>query len=464
MAVRLADAVVNITTDDKQLTSGLAAAETRLSKLGSVATGALMGVGFAAYNALGSAVRGFADTVVASIGAATDLNETLSKSEAIFGDSAAAINEWSMTAATQLGQSRQTALDAAATFAMFGKSAGLAGDDLTGFSTELVTLATDLASFNNTDPAQAIQALGAALRGESEPIRSYQVLLDDATLKARALAEGIWTGEGALTQQQRVLATYQEILAQTTVQQGDFVKTSDGLAGQQKILSAQWEDMTATIGQALLPVITPLITALNGLAQTYMPAISDYITGTLIPAIEALGARFGAWWESSGRPFVAAFDRVWADLAFEERTDDILEQLGRISAWFGTGGDGDQAITWFARMGAGATAFADAFYNQVQRVLGIIELLGQAMQALQSGNWQGAMGITGLASQLASGFGPSAFLGDFMGSYQETMAQLRAGMGSTSNITINVSGQGDPHSSAQAVRDALLAALYASGN
>ena len=38
--------------------------------------------------------------------------------------------------------------------------------------------------------------------------------------------------------------------------QGDFAKTSDSLANQQRILKAQYENATAAIGQRLLPVLS----------------------------------------------------------------------------------------------------------------------------------------------------------------------------------------------------------------
>ena len=88
-----------------------------------------------------------------------------------------------------------------------------------------------MASFKNTSPEEAITAIGAALRGESEPIRRYGVLLDEATLKHRALALGIIsTTDQALTPQQKVLAATAEIYRQTGDIQGDFTRTSEGLA------------------------------------------------------------------------------------------------------------------------------------------------------------------------------------------------------------------------------------------
>lgn len=216
----------------------------------------------------GMAVKFFATQAAESVKLASDMNETVSKSNVIFGDGAGAIAEFAETASYSLGQTKKQAIDAAATFATFGKGAGLAGDDLVDFSTTLVGLSADLASFSNTSPEEAITAIGAALRGESEPIRRYGVLLDDATLKQKAMEMGlISTTKNALTPQQKALASYQVILAQTTDAQGDFARTSDGLANQQKILTAQIEDLKTEIGEGLLPATIEATSALNDLLK-----------------------------------------------------------------------------------------------------------------------------------------------------------------------------------------------------
>ena len=205
-----------------------------------------------------------------AVAAASDLAETTSKVNVIFGQAAKTIETFGASAAQSLGQTRTQAMNAAATFGVFGKSAGLAGEDLADFSTEFVTLASDLASFNNTSVDQAITALGAALRGESEPIRAYGVLLNDATLKAQAMKMGIYDGSGALTAQQKVLAAHQVILNQTRDAQGDFERTSNGLANQQRILTARLEEAKIVLGTALLPVVLEVLRVFN---ERFLPII-----------------------------------------------------------------------------------------------------------------------------------------------------------------------------------------------
>jgi len=195
-----------------------------------------------------------------AIGSASDLQETISKSSVVLGSAAGSVQEWSKTSATSLGQSRQQALDAATSFAAFGKSAGLTGKDLGKFSTDMVTLTSDMASFSNTSPEEAIEAVGAALRGETEPIRKYNVLLDDATLRNEALTLGlIKNTKTALTPQQKVLAAQSQILKQTKDAQGDFGRTAENAANRQKILTARISDAKAKIGSGLLPAYNSLL-------------------------------------------------------------------------------------------------------------------------------------------------------------------------------------------------------------
>jgi hypothetical protein len=197
-----------------------------------------------------------------AVKSASDLSEEISKSNVIFGKSAKAIQAFSENADTALGLSQKEALNAASTFATLGKSAGLTGADLTKFSQKSVTLAADLGSFYNTSPEDAIQAIGSALRGEAEPIRRYGILLSAAELDQAAFNYETRTGvtlerdkKNQLTESSKVMARYQSIIDQSADAQGDFARTSDGLAGQQKILKASLENTRAELGIKLLPIM-----------------------------------------------------------------------------------------------------------------------------------------------------------------------------------------------------------------
>lgn len=342
----------------------------------------------------------------AAVSAASDMAESQSKVGVIFGDSADKIRDWSKTSSTAMGMSQRDALDSASTFATFGKAADLAGNNLVGFSTDLSELASDLASFHNTSPEDAVLAIGAALRGESEPIRRYGVLLNDATLKARAMELGIYNGTGALTAQQRVLAAQAEILAQTGDAQGDFARTSSGLANQARILAAQWEDMQAQLGQALLPVMLQVVSVvstlfgwynnLNSQQQTLIATVmllagALYVGLAAFNAVSVAVARMGLTMEAA-MPWLLGIGAVIAGVTIalgflgdgsveaKKRADDFYKSVAIGIATIDRQRDSYNDATEAAK------AYADAAYAEAEKklrdsVLGNKELVA-AMQQL----------------------------------------------------------------------------------
>jgi hypothetical protein len=310
---------------------GLARATRQFKELETNGEKALFAVKKAALPAT-LALGGLAVGAFKAVEAGSDLAESQAKVSQIFGQSATAIEQFANTASTKFGQSRQDVLNAAGVFGTFGKAAGLAGNDLAQFSNNFTGLASDLASFNNTTPQEAVEAIGAALRGESEPLRKYGVLLDDATLRAEALKLGIYDGNGALTAQQKILAAQSAIYKQTKDAQGDFARTSGGLANQQRILKAEMANFATTIGQALLPIIqallpvlgqfaswvgenTPLVigigAAIGGIALAVWSANAAITAWNVLTKVTAalnaiLGTSFSALWVATGVGIIVA--------------------------------------------------------------------------------------------------------------------------------------------------------------
>jgi hypothetical protein len=163
-----------------------------------------------------------------------------------------------------------------------------------------------LPSFNNTSPEDAIQAIGAALRGEAEPIRRYGILLNDATLKNEALALGlIKTTKEALSPANKVLAAQAAIYKQTSDAQGDFGKTSDGLANSQRILAANIEDVKITLGESLLPIALKFS---NFLKTNLVPAIKGLVDGLTGQTKKAVVPSLGMFQEKTEDAENAGYD------------------------------------------------------------------------------------------------------------------------------------------------------------
>lgn len=222
------------------------------------AKGFAIGAGFTAatkgLELVGDAAGMAADFIGDSINAARDLHETLSKSTVVFGDYAGQIETWGETAAEAMGLSKQEAIEAAATFGGLFQEVGQSRADAVEMSQTLVQLAGDLASFNNIDPSEALQKLRSGLAGEAEPLRSMNVFLNEAAVKAKAMEMGLGDAHGALTDGEKILARYKLIMEQTTVAQGDYARTADGLANSQRTANKKLIDAQAQLGESFEPI------------------------------------------------------------------------------------------------------------------------------------------------------------------------------------------------------------------
>ncbi len=277
-----------------------------------------------------------------AIVAGSDLAESLSKVEGVFGESAGTIEAWSKTTTDAFGIAQADALEAAGTLGNLFTSLKLPQQEASKMSRKMVELSGDLASFNNVKPEEALDALRAGLVGETEPLKRFGVNMNAATLKAQAMEMGLVKNvknlsairvanigvaaatdrlkkavekHGAesieaqkaeaslinanerlkksmagqtveLTAAQKAQAAYGLIMEQTTNAQGDAAKTGDMTAGTQRRLAARAKDLSAQIGTGLMPAWNALLSGI-----TFM---TDHL-GVFLPILGAVAAGFATY-------------------------------------------------------------------------------------------------------------------------------------------------------------------------
>lgn len=222
----------NIDADVDHVTRGIRSKFTGAFKSVALAAGGAF-AGVAAYNAFKGAIRG-----------ASDLAESASKVRVVFGPAAKEVQDFAKTTARSMGISKSEALAAAGTFGNLFTALKIGQGDSARMSTTLVKLAGDLASFNNVSPEEALQALRSGLVGETEPLKRFGVNMNEATLQTKALELGLIRSEKeALTPAAKAQAAYALIMEQTKAAQGDYSRTSDGLANRLRTIGAVFKDI-----------------------------------------------------------------------------------------------------------------------------------------------------------------------------------------------------------------------------
>jgi phage-related protein len=289
----LGRAVLELTTDNAGLDAGLQDASTSAERVGSK------------MKDVGGKLSLFATAPLAAFGlaatdAASDSAEAMSKVNVVFGDSASAIHDFTKNSAADLGISTAAAEGAAGTFGNLFTAMGMGEQPAADMSKQILTLSSDLASFNNASPEEVLEKMRAGLLGEAEPLKALGINMDAAAVTAKAMEMGLADANGELSESALVQARMAIIMEQTTAAQGDFARTSDGVANQQRIAKAEMANLSAELGSVLIPLMSTAI----GILRQVVGAFSE-----LSPGMQKVIVIFGVLLAAAG-PVLGFFGQV----------------------------------------------------------------------------------------------------------------------------------------------------------
>lgn len=222
---------------------------------------------------------------------ASDLEETMSKTEVVFDKSAKTVIDWSESSIESMGLAQQTALDMVSTYGDMGTSMEIPTERAAEMGMELTKRAADLASFKNIKIDVANTALNAVYTGETESLKKLGVVMTQANLEQFALQQGMEKSYKEMTEAEKVQLRYSYVMEKTNNASGDFARTSDGYANSQRILTESLKQVGTELGQVLLPIMTPLIQKVTELVQWFSGL--DQRTKGIIVAIIGVVAAIG---------------------------------------------------------------------------------------------------------------------------------------------------------------------------
>lgn len=253
-----ADLVIRIVTDTSKA-KGLDETSGKFSKVGA-------GLKKMAAPA-GLALAGIVAFGAGAVKAASDVQQSLGAVDAVFGKNATQIKKWADTSATAVGLSKNAYMELATVTGAQLKNMGLPMDQVTGKTNDLIKKGADLAAQFGGTTKDAVEAIGSALRGETDPIERYGISIKQADIAAQQAAEGTDKLTGAAGKQAKTMALLHLLNKQSADSTGAFAREQDSAAHQAQVAQAQYADLQAELGQALLPVVTDVAKVLGQLAK-----------------------------------------------------------------------------------------------------------------------------------------------------------------------------------------------------
>lgn len=256
------------------------------SKVGAART-ALAGLAAAGAAVAATSLVAFLSDAVSAAG---DLEQSVGGVNSVFGESADEIHAFGENSAEAVGLSRNSFNELITVTGALLKNKGM--EDFAARSLDLVEIGADLSATFGGTAKEAVEALNAAMRGESDPIERYGISLNQTAVNAELAAKGLSGLEGEAKAQAEAQARLDIITRQSADALGAFARETNTLQGQQQRLSAEWEDAKAALGQAFLPMMTNAVSLMRegvevGLA---IAAAFDDIPTPVLAAAGALGA------------------------------------------------------------------------------------------------------------------------------------------------------------------------------
>ena len=266
----------------------------------------------------GAKVKGFGQTLTtgvtlplvgvgtAGFKLAADVEDALGASDQIFRNSSDEVKSWVDNLASYYGIAKGDALSYANTMgAMLQNIGGLSEAEAARQSALLVELAGDLSAMFGGTTESAVLALTGALKGNTSMLDNYGMGVNQATIKQKALEMGLIAEREEMSLAAKQAATLALIMEQTGAAQGQAAREADGASGSLKQLTTDLKNLLAEIGEALIPILVPLIQQVSEFVRLFKglsPEMKQLIVtvGMIVAAIGPLLVVIGTIIEKTG--------------------------------------------------------------------------------------------------------------------------------------------------------------------
>ena len=214
---------------------------------------------------IGAAATAAAFVMIAksAVQLASDMEEVQGKFDVVFRGLTEQAEQWSTTLVESYAMSELESKKYLSSLQDLIVPTGMARDAAGELSNKLVRMAADLASFGNYKTADVILDIQSALQGSSETMAKYGINVKASKVEQEILNSGLARSKKEITDAHKAQAIYNIMMREGADAVGDQQRTMGSYANQQKQLQANLMGLQVTIGQALLPTMTEIVTKTN---------------------------------------------------------------------------------------------------------------------------------------------------------------------------------------------------------
>lgn len=220
-----------------------------------------------------------------------DYEQALGKMNDVFGENNKAVKDWLKTSMESFGLSKLSAAEMIADFGALFDNYGFKIEETTKMSQSLVERVRDLGAKYNRTSEEVSTALNAIFTGQTEPLRKFGVVLNQASLQEYAYAQGVRKKISEMTEAEKVQLRYNFVMAQTSTALGYFKKEHNTASAQLENFREIVKEIGVTFGEVIIPVFGPILNGINNTLK-YVAGL-DQGTRKFIVTIALMAASIG---------------------------------------------------------------------------------------------------------------------------------------------------------------------------
>lgn len=247
---------------------------------------------------IGFSIKGAYDAIKACVSVSSEVEEMQNKFDVVFRGMTDDVESWAQSYADAVGRNSNTIKGYLADSQNLFVGMGMEREAGAKLSEQMIELALDLASFNNLNEDDAVNAMTKALMGESESAKTLGAVLNDNTRAQAMQVLGLTGTYQALDEATKMQVNYQAILNQSSDAVGDCERSLDSYESTLKQTTAKLEEVKTLIGQFFMPTFKRVLSYANqGLMKlrdwiSKLQTFADKIGGVehLLSLLAATGA------------------------------------------------------------------------------------------------------------------------------------------------------------------------------
>lgn len=243
---------------------------------GALAVGKVVGVGMLA---AGTAIGG---VLAKAVSAAGELEQNMGGSEAVFKGFATQVQSAAKDAFATMGLATSDYLATANKMGALFQGAGFSVKESMTLSADAMQRAADVASIMGIDTSAAMEAIAGAAKGNFTMMDNLGVAMNDTTLQAYALEQGIKKSTSEMTNQEKIGLAMQMFMDKTAYAAGNYAKENQTLAGSLSTAKAALTNFLDGSGD-----VDGLVSALSNAANVIVENVSQ-IAPRLISGLSEL--------------------------------------------------------------------------------------------------------------------------------------------------------------------------------